>query len=209
MIKITENGFIQLKDSILGNAFVLSVSGEAIALDPNFTLRSFFKMFVNYPKLAELEAHLNCYVDLYSYNLSKIEPIKNNNKILFKSYLVNDLNKRMDVRHNLIVQSGSGHNSTIDRYKIEEILDSKIILSKTVWTYKIEEVNGKRDFIKMSDKYPVETTCNLHEFILWSCGSLFKGRLPEARNIFVEENNKKISKASNLVMQEIEELLKI
>lgn len=209
MIKLTENGFISLNGSILGNNYILSVLGEPLEIDKNFTLRSFFKIFINYPQLANLEAYLLDYVYLYNTELHNIKENENYNIIKYNSYLVSEPDKVLDIRHNLVVSSRSKHNLRIDRFQIEELLDSKIILSKTIRSYLIvKNSKGETTLTPTQEKFKVLNPCNLYNFILWFSGSLFKGKNPELRRNFVDYSNSANESNTFNLMKEIETLIK-
>ncbi len=204
MIELSENGFILFKEKIIGESRILCFLGEPIVLSENFTLRSFFKMLSHYKVLSEIEAYLIDYVELYKKNLIDA-PFNNDNKIiLFNSYLVHQPNKFLSVRHNLTLKGIETDNQySIDFFDIENIIDCKLNIVKRVKTYKLE--NNK--FTRLADNYTVDYPTNLFEFIIWSSGSLFKGKTPKDRKDFVIQKNEKIEQASASVMEEINSLL--
>lgn len=209
MVKLTENGFISLNNHIIGGSYVLSILGENLELEENFTLRSFFKIFINYPQLANLEAYLIDYVYLYSSELQNNEVIDNYNTIKYKSYLVSEPEKVLNIRHNLVVSSKSRHNLRIDRFQIEDLLDSRIVLSKIVRSYLIERnESGLAVLTPTPEKFKVVNPCNLYEFILWFSGSLFKGKKPDIRRDFVNFSNIKNESNTFNLMKEIETIIK-
>lgn len=207
MITITKNGFVLLKDKIISNNHILSVISDKIILDKDFNLRSFFKMFINYPKLISLEAYLLDYVDLYSRTFCYSDEIENNDKIIFNNYFVKEYNKCADIRHNLIFQNSTNHKYTIDSIQLERLIDCKFVLSNKLYVYDLINIDNKKIFNQSHEIYTIEYPCNLFEFILWSSGSLFKGTTPINRIDMV--NSKKINhqKAVNDVMKNIDNLL--
>ncbi len=204
MIELSENGFILFKEKIIGESRILCFLGEPIILNENFTLRSFFKMLSHYTVLSEIEAYLIDYVDLYRTHLIDL-PFNNDNKIiLFNSYLVHQPNKFLSIRHNLTLKGLETNNQySVDFFDIENIIDCKIDIVKKVKTYKLE--NNK--FNRLPDNYTVDFPTNLFEFIIWTSGSLFKGKTPKDRKEFVYQKNEKIEQASASVMEEINYLL--
>jgi hypothetical protein len=204
MIELSENGFILFKEKIIGESRILCFLGEPIVLNENFTLRSFFKMLSHYTVLSEIEAYLIDYVDLYRTHLMDL-PFNNDNKmILFNSYLVHQPNKFLSIRHNLTLKGLETSNQySVDFFDIENIIDCKIDIVKKIKTYKLE--NNK--FNRLSDNYTVDYPTNLFEFIIWTSGSLFKGKTPIDRKEFVIQKNEKIEQASASVMEEINSLL--
>ncbi len=204
MIELSENGFILFKEKIIGESRILCFLGEPIILNENFTLRSFFKMLSHYTVLSEIEAYLIDYVDLYRTHLIDL-PFNNDNKIiLFNSYLVHQPNKFLSIRHNLTLKGLETNNQySVDFFDIENIIDCKIDIVKKIKTYKLE--NNK--FNRLPDNFTVDFPTNLFEFIIWTSGSLFKGKTPKNRKEFVYQKNEKIEQASASVMEEINYLL--
>lgn len=204
MIELSENGFILFKEKIIGESRILCFLGEPIILNENFTLRSFFKMLSHYTVLSEIEAYLIDYVDLYRTHLIDL-PFNNDNKIiLFNSYLVHQPNKFLSIRHNITLKGLETNNQySVDFFDIENIIDCKIDIVKKIKTYKLE--NNK--FNRLPDNYTVDFPTNLFEFIIWTSGSLFKGKTPKDRKEFVYQKNEKIEQASASVMEEINYLL--
>jgi len=204
MIELSENGFILFKEKIIGESHILCFLGEPIILNENFTLRSFFKMLSHYTVLSKIEAYLIDYVDLYRTHWIDL-PFNNDNKIiLFNSYLVHQPNKFLSIRHNLTLKGLETNNQySVDFFDIENIIDCKIDIVKKIKTYKLE--NNK--FNRLPDNFTVDFPTNLFEFIIWTSGSLFKGKTPKNRKEFVYQKNEKIEQASASVMEEINYLL--
>lgn len=211
MVKITSNGFVSFNYNIMGNSYILSVLGEPLQLEEDFTLRSFFKMFINYPQLVNLESSILDYVYLYNTELQYNEVIENKHIIKYNSYLVNEPEKVLSIRHNLTVFTNQQckNKLKIEGFQIEELLDSKIVLNNIIKGYLIEKSeDGNKVLRPTNEDFNVEDSCSLYDFIIWFSGAFFKGENPETRRKFVNNHNSKAHVNTYNLMKEIETIIK-
>lgn len=212
MVKLTKNGFVTFNNKVMGNSYILSVLGEPLEIDKDFTLRSFFKMLINYPQLVSLESTLLDYIYLYNTVYKHNEEAENNFIIKYNSYLVYEKEKMINIRHdlNVISKYKEKRHLKIDRFQIEDILDSKIILNKTVKSILIERTGqyGGKLLKEIDESFVVEHSSSLHEFIIWFAGSLFKGEKPEKRDKLVDNYNNKNNVNTYNLMVEIDTIIK-
>lgn len=215
MIKITKNGYLHFKNKCVTNNTVLMYLAEKVSLEEGFTLNSFFKMFNLYPNLCKIELCANLYVDFYNSTVdaNKSDILDTSKTIIFNTYMLDDEKNIFDKNHNLAVKLRSGHISNINNYQLFEIMNHPIIINEHISTLKVEQnpnydpkaINpvAKRLYVKQPDVHNVKYPAELFYFIMFVCGSLFRGMTPEQRRNTVELTDLSYGIMADDIMKEI------
>jgi len=217
MITITKNGYIHFKDKCIGNNVILTMLGEKVELEEGFTLQSLFKMFNLYPNLVKLEAYLPMYLNLYNTTVDEYhsEEPDNYKTILFNTYLLEKKEVALDKKHNLAIKFKSGHVSNINNYQIFDMINFPIKISDKIITLTLEpnpdysdkSNEPKNIYVRQPVLNIAKYTCDLFYFIMFMCGSLFKGMDPSRRRQQVEMNELSYSIMADDIVKEIDKIL--